>query len=101
MREKIYENIRKLDPKGEIVKINLPTNKIEYNEEIIKLHEFITELTNEEIVRAFLVVKLIKKLGYTKKQCIELEKLYTMGRDPKKGAQVVDYYLMEKQNIQL
>ena len=93
-KRELYKGIKELDPKGEIVKIDLSKNTIEYNEEIIKLHREITELTDEEIVRAFLVLKLIKKLGYSKKHCIELEKEYTMGRDPSKGARV-DIFLMK------
>ena len=87
-KRELYKRIKELDPEGDIVKVDLSKNTIEYNKEIIKLHREITELTDEEIVRAFLVLKLIKKLGYTKKHCIELEKEYKMGRDPSKGARV-------------
>lgn len=87
-KRELYKRIKELDPKGKIVKIDLSKNTIEYNEEIIKLHREIIDLTNEEIVRAYLVLKLIKKLGYSKKHCIELEREYTMGRDPSKGARI-------------
>ncbi len=94
-KRELYKRIKELDPKGEIVKIDLSKNTIEYNEEIIKLYREITDLTNEEIVRAYLVLKLIKKLGYSKKHCIELEREYTMGRDPSKGARV-DIFLTKE-----
>ena len=87
-KRELSKIIKELDPKNEIVKIDLSNNKIEYNEDLIKLHESVTDLTNEEIVRAYIIVKLIKKLSYSKKYCVELEKRYTIGRPPKEGAKV-------------
>ena len=87
-KRELYRRLKELDPKGEIVKIDLSKNKIEYNEDLVKLHESVTDLTNEEIVRAYIAVKLIRKLGYSKKDCVELEKRYTIGRPPKEGAKV-------------
>lgn len=87
-KKELYEKIKEFDPKNEIVKIDLSKNTIEYNKRIVKLHREVMELTSEEIVRAFLVLKLIRKLGYSKEHSIQLEKEYTMGRDPSKGARV-------------
>jgi len=85
---KLIEKVREMDNEGALLKINLSENKIEYNKNLIKLHENIEELTKEEVVRAFLVTKLFKELGYSKEQCIELEKRYTIGRPPKIGAKI-------------
>ena len=80
--------IKDMDPMGDVVKLDLRKNKIEYNTNIVLLHEKIEDLTDEEVVRAFIITKLIKKLGYFKKHCVELERKYTIGRPPKQGAEI-------------
>jgi len=87
-KHRLLEEINKLDPKNEIVKIDLKSSKIFYNSDLIYLHEYIDKLTDEELVRAFLICKLVKELGYNKKHIIELERRYTIGRPPKEGAKI-------------
>jgi type I restriction enzyme M protein len=85
---KLIDKIKEMDKEDSLVKIDLIKNSIEYNEKFVKLHERISELSKEEVVRAFLVVKLYTNFGYSKEQSIELEKRYTIGRPLKKGAKI-------------
>jgi hypothetical protein len=53
---------------------------VEYKKESgLVLHEAIERLTDEEFVRAYLVVRLVKTLRYPATQ-LELEYTYTIGR---------------------
>lgn len=60
--------------KNKVVKIDLEKAEVEYSKDI--LMPKIEKLGPEEIVRAFLVDKLVNELGYSEKN-IELEKHYT------------------------
>lgn len=60
--------------KNKVAKIDLDKEKVEYSKDITKPK--IEKLGPEEIVRAFLVDKLVNELGYSEKN-IELEKYYT------------------------
>lgn len=76
--------IKALDAKGEIVALTpgaeFKGGTIAYNKACgIILGEAAFRLTDEEYVRAWLIVRLVKKLGYPANR-IELEHTYTIGR---------------------
>jgi type I restriction enzyme M protein len=89
-------HIKQLDPNEEIVKINIDQMEIKYNDKI-KQHRQIRELTKEEIVRAYLVLKLTKTLKYPI-DCIELEKTHTIGRREKKTRARIDVLVKKPDN---
>lgn len=60
--------------KNKVAKIDLDKETVEYSSDITKPK--IEKLGPEEVVRAFLVDKLVNELGYSEKN-IELEKYYT------------------------
>lgn len=84
--KKLYEEIKNLDPKEVVTKIDFHNKKIEYNLNLIKLHENIEHLTGEELVRAYIVSKLVCEMGYKNKYSVHLEKRFSIGRKTKKGA---------------
>jgi len=84
----ITNKIRNLDPNNEIVKIDLANNTIRYDRRIIQ-HRKIEKLTDEEIVRAYYIVTLIKKLEYPIER-LELEKSHKIGRKEKKTEVRID-----------
>ncbi len=86
--------IKQLDPKEEFVKIDLDRNEIFYAD-TIKQHRRIRELTKEEIVRAYIIVKLITQLNYPA-NCIELEKEHKIGRRTKKTSARIDVLVKNK-----
>jgi len=88
------KQIKLFDPKEEYVKIDLDRQEIHYSDEI-KQHRKISKLTKEEVVRAFVVVKLIAQLGYAP-DCIELEKEHTIGRRTKKTSARIDVLVKNK-----
>jgi len=88
------KRIKQLDVKENFVKIDLERNEIYYSEKI-KQHRKIRELNKEEIVRAYLIVKLLTTLNYTP-DCIELEKEHTMGRKGKKTSARIDVLVKNK-----
>ena len=88
------KHIKMFDPKSEYLKIDLERQEIWYNEKI-KQHRKIRELTKEEIVRAYVVVKLIAQLGYSP-DCIELEKEHVIGRRTKKTSARIDVLVKNK-----
>ncbi len=88
------KKIKQLDPNGNFVKIDLERNEIYYSENI-KQHRKIRELNKEEVVRAYLITKLLTTLGYTP-DCIELEKEHTMGRKNKKTSARIDVLVKNK-----
>src|SRR3954454_5797664 len=61
--------------------------KVRYSEKI-KSHRKIDKLREEEIVRAYILTKLVNELGY-KPENIEIEKEYDVGR-PKKTKPRID-----------
>lgn len=71
--------------KNKVVHIDLENKKVSYSEKITKPK--IESLGNEEIIRAYLVDKLVNELGYNE-EFIELEKCYTrdsIGRTKQKN----------------
>ena len=88
------KKIKQLDPKSNFVKIDLERNEVYYSDEI-KQHRKIRELNKEEVVRAYLVTKLLTTLNYTP-DCIELEKEHTMGRKGKKTSARIDVLVKNK-----
>ena len=91
-KQTLLERIRALDPQGELVTLTpnaiYTGGSIAYNiESDITLHEKIGRLTDEEYVRAYLVVRLVKELRYPA-NALELEKTYTIGRPSPTKAQI-------------
>mgnify|MGYP005903599373 CR=1 FL=1 len=64
-------------PKKVIQNLDVKTNKFRYSE--IKENRKVTEYKDEELVRMFLITKLINELGYPADR-IEIEKEYDAGR---------------------
>jgi len=95
-RRTFQKHIKRLDPKGEFVKVDLERNEVRYTD-LIKQHRKIRELGKEEIVRAYLVVKLITQLGYAP-ECIELEKEHIIGRKKKRTAARIDVLVKRPDN---
>lgn len=98
-KQKIIEYIKRKDPSNEIVKEIIPNNdfsggKILYNKENLILHRNISKLIEEEYIRAYLVVKLIREFKYPP-LCIELEKEYQAGR-PKTIKPRIDIIVRDK-----
>ena len=91
-----HRRIRQLDPSEDIVKVNIDAKEIRYTDKI-KQHRLIRELTKEEIVRAYLVLKLTRTLKYPI-DCIELEKTHTIGRREKKTRARIDVLVKKADN---
>ncbi|WP_166373357.1 N-6 DNA methylase [Psychromonas sp. SA13A] len=93
-KKAIIQYIKELDPKNEVIESINPNKdysggKIKYNDTTLHLHREISTLGDEEYARAYLVVKLVKELGYSSEErIIELEKTYSIGRPSKKSARV-------------
>lgn len=93
-KKAILDYIKHFDPKGDVVETITATpdfsgGKIKYNESNLLLHREISSLGDEEYVRAFILVRLVKELGYSfQEKIIELEKTYSIGRPSKKSARV-------------
>jgi type I restriction enzyme M protein len=100
-RKIIADRIKELDPQGRLVTVSPNTahtgGTIHYAKDSgITLGETITKLTDEEYVRAYLVVRLVNELRYPA-ACLELEKGYTIGRPTGKSAQL-DVRVLDKRN---
>jgi type I restriction enzyme M protein len=67
--------------KDKVVELNLDTKSVKYLDPIKKLREVVKVTGDEEIVRAFLIARLVNQLGY-KPELIEIEKDYQAGRKP-------------------
>jgi type I restriction enzyme M protein len=98
-RKAIADQIAEFDPKGELVALTpnagFTGGTVAYNKGSgITLQENITQLTDEEYVRAYIVVRLVTELRYPA-DCIELEKGYTIGRPTGKSAQL-DIRVLDK-----
>lgn len=83
-KQKIIDYILNKDTDKNVVLKIEPTadfkgGHIKYNTSNIKLHRNISELKDEEYVRAYLIVKLVYELEYPL-NCIELEVNYEAGR---------------------
>jgi len=99
LKESILQYIRQKDPYGELVSEINPDDdylggKISYNKDNLSLHRNISVLKDEEYVRAYLVVRLVKELRYPS-LCIELEKEYEAGR-PKTIKPRIDILVKDK-----
>lgn len=98
-KEKIIKYIKQKDPRGELVS-EIRANgeytggRITYNKDNLVLHRNISELKDEEYIRAYLVVRLAKELKYPS-SCIELEKEYEAGR-PKTIKPRIDILVKDK-----
>jgi type I restriction enzyme M protein len=91
-KQHIFDRIKILDPHGDLLTLQPnPTHSggtVTYNTtSAILIHESITRLTDEEYVRAYLVVRLVRELGYPASS-LELEKTYTIGRPSPTRAQI-------------
>src|SRR5438132_8689196 len=74
--------------KTKVVEIyDFENQKVKYSEKI-KSHRKIDKFGSEEIVRAYILAKLVNQLGY-KPENIEIEKDYDVGR-PKKTKPRID-----------
>lgn len=98
-KKKIVEYINRKDPQREIVSEISPSKdfsggKVVYNKDNLILHRAISALTDEEYVRAYLVVKLAKELKYPS-LCVEIEKEYEAGR-PKTTKPRIDIIVRDK-----
>lgn len=69
------------DAKEKVVEMNLDTKSVRYLDSIKKWREVIKITGDEEIVRAFLISRLVNQLGY-QPELIEIEKDYAAGRKP-------------------
>lgn len=93
-KKAIIKYINKFDPEKELVEFIEPNEdytggRIKYNESKLCLHRVISVLGDEEYVRAYLIVRLVKELGYSSNDLIiELEKNYSIGRPNSKKARV-------------
>lgn len=96
-RRILYKYIKRLDPEEKFVKIDLDRREIYYSEKI-KQHRRIRELTDEELCRAYCVVKLITQLKYSP-ECLELEKEHTIGRSTKKTSARIDVLVKNRDDI--
>lgn len=80
--------------KTKVVEISIEEQKIKYTN-LIKNHERVNSISgNEELVRAYLVTKLVNELEY-KPESIEIEKEYNIGRPKVKKARI-DLILKDK-----
>ena len=85
-KEQIYNYIKSTDPDGDLVSAITPNDdfsdgSITYNETAVKIHRRISSLSAEEYVRAFLLVHLVKDLGYrASPEILEMERSYSIGR---------------------
>ena len=91
-KKTLAEQIKALDPKGEIVALS-PNNDftsgtIAYRKDSgITLGENVTRLKDEEYIRAWLVVRLIRLFNYPA-DCLDIEHTYTIGRPSPTKAQI-------------
>jgi len=97
----LLKRIRDLDPHCDVVALTPDTTytggSVAYNTASgLTLHQSITRLTDEEYVRAHLVVRLIKELGYPA-DSIELEHQYTIGR-PSPTRAKIDVRVMDRRS---
>ena len=93
---KFYLTIKEQDPSSEIVEIDPLQKNIKYSKDIIQ-HRKISNLTQEEIIRAYLIVKLVKELGYSKSSIV-LEKPYKIGRKATKKEARLDILIQKNDN---
>jgi type I restriction enzyme M protein len=85
-RARIADEIRRLDPAGRYVRLDVDAHTVEYSSDIIQHEDITWTAGDEEPVRAYIVCWLCTKAGYLPAN-LELEKPYSIGR-PKRGAQL-------------
>jgi hypothetical protein len=90
--ELLAEEIKKLDPKGEIVTFSpnadFTAGSIAYQKDSgVTLGENVTRLKMKEYIRAWLVVRLIRLFKYPA-YCIDIQHTYTIGRPSPTKAQI-------------
>ena len=90
----IIDFISKNDPNGELVRQISPSDdftsgRISYNTNSVRLYRAISELKDEEYVRAYLLVFLVRKLGFSPSpSIIEFEHEYSIGRPSSRNARI-------------
>ena len=90
-KKAILSYIERQDPEGELVKRIEPNDGytggvVEYAPGAVLLHRAISQLGDEEYVRAYLLVHLVRGLGYRPgPETIEFEREYSIGRPGKRG----------------
>ncbi len=67
------------EAKDKVVELNLDTKSVKYLDPLKRWREVIKITGDEEIVRAFLLTRLVNQLGY-KPELIEIEKEFSAGR---------------------
>lgn len=92
--EKLLIEYIKKDKFKIIEKIDLNKKEIKYNEKIKQYRKIIKITGNEELVRAFILIRLVNELGY-KPEKIEIEKEYDIGR-PKTNKPRIDIIVRDK-----
>jgi len=78
-----------------VEKYDLSNHTISYSKDIKQYREIKTISGDEEIVRAYILAKLVNELGY-KPENIEIEKEYDIGR-PKTNKPRIDLILRDSQ----
>jgi type I restriction enzyme M protein len=101
LKKTVIAFIQSNDPTGSLVASIKPASDmqggtISYNSSAIVLHRAISSLIDEEYIRAYLIVRLVKDLKYPS-SCIELEKEYSIGR-PKKSKGRIDILVKDKRS---
>lgn len=92
-KELIEQNLQK--QKNNVAKINIDKATVQYSEKI-KLNRVLKSLTgNEEIVRAFLIDRLVNKLDY-KPENIEIEKEYSVKAGHRKLSPRIDILVKDE-----
>lgn len=95
-KQAVLDYVQSKDPDGELIRRMVPDvdyrgGVIEYNPAAVRLVRAITQLNDEEYVRAYLFVFLVRELGYRPgPEIFEFEQEYSIGRPGKrqKGARV-------------
>lgn len=86
LKQEIVEYVTRNDPEHELIISISPAEgytggTIEYNTASVNLYRAISELRDEEYIRAYLLVRLVKELGYRPgREIIEFEHQYSIGR---------------------
>lgn len=77
-----------------VAKINVSSKEIEYDKDIMQYRKIKSITGDEEIVRAYILSKLVNELGY-EKSAIEIEKEYDIGR-PKVNKPRIDVIVRDQ-----
>ena len=77
-----------------VAKINVSGKEIEYDKDIMQYRKIKSITGDEEIVRAYILSKLVNELGY-EKSAIEIEKEYDIGR-PKVNKPRIDVIVRDQ-----